>query len=503
MWFGQKNYADKLGTGPYRIADAGCFLTAFCNLEQKFGKEIDPPSLNRLFIERGIYLASPEDGAGSRDDLGWNSITAYDGQIHPVSINNSAQGAWPSTNNAIVKFAYTSPKTSHPMTHFCLVADPHAQTIVDSWDGIIRSPGYYGQPVAWAEYAETVPQPVVVPPPAPGKSTAISGQIIKLQKGDTISAIAVRYGLSTADLLNHNGLSWADARTLPVGFELRLPINNPAPAVETGYTIEALDAPRPMHVSNPKGATKWGFANVKAWTDLASNGTVAANTNVDIYGIATVLIGKTTAAYYLDKLAFGDYKTNGGHLTNAIGYNWSDLADGHYTAPQPAPEAAKPVPAAPPIPRAPAPVPPPQPDVKPAPPQADAPATNPNEYKATYKAFPEPKNFVLLNTLMAKEFDGRRNDKQVLKNQAVPIAGTFIHGQTLYGRPHGAVVAGSWFGIPMDQMISEDDLYNTQVALPEKVAMHYVLSNKEKIVVALSRFLASIHKYTDALTKKK
>ena len=137
-FYGQKNYYDKMGGGNggkpafYTIAQTGCFVTSFCNLLQRFGKDIDPPSFNRLYTQRGLYI-DVDDGV--KDDLGWSSITAYDGQVRSAKVGVG----WPADNNAIVKFAYTSPKTGHPTTHFCLVADHQAKTIVDSWDEIGRA----------------------------------------------------------------------------------------------------------------------------------------------------------------------------------------------------------------------------------------------------------------------------------------------------------------------------------------------------------------------------
>ena len=54
MSFAQTNYQEHLGNGPYTIAEIGCFITSFCNLEQEaFGKNIDPPTLNQFFIDHG------------------------------------------------------------------------------------------------------------------------------------------------------------------------------------------------------------------------------------------------------------------------------------------------------------------------------------------------------------------------------------------------------------------------------------------------------------------
>jgi hypothetical protein len=158
MAFAQINYSQKLGSGPYSIADAGCFLTAFSNLLARFGESIDPPNLNNYFMQHHTFVDVDD---GHKDDLGWGSISAYDGNV--VVVGTGGAG-WPPSNDAIVKFIYKSPRTGAIVTHFCLVADHAAGTIIDSWDGVTkRSP--YGTPVAWARYERHMPQPVTPPPP--------------------------------------------------------------------------------------------------------------------------------------------------------------------------------------------------------------------------------------------------------------------------------------------------------------------------------------------------
>jgi hypothetical protein len=158
--YGQKNFNEIQGiNGRYRINQIGCFLTAFCNLEQRLGRAVDPLSLNAIFRDRGIYV-DVDDGV--RDDLGWGSITAYD----PHTIATQIGTGWPSSNNAIVKFHYRSVQSGQMIDHFCLVADHTQKKIIDSWDGLEKvSP--YGEPVSFAVYGDNTPQPVPPPAPAP------------------------------------------------------------------------------------------------------------------------------------------------------------------------------------------------------------------------------------------------------------------------------------------------------------------------------------------------
>lgn len=171
MAYAQTSYPQQLGAGPYSIADAGCFLTAFCNLLNRFNLPIDPPTLNNYFKQHGTYIDVDD---GKLDDLAWGSISSYDASVVPAAIGGAG---WPSSNDAIVKFVYQSVKNPYVyingvkkpnmITHFCLVVNAATATILDSYDGLVkRSP--YGTPVASARYERHAAQPVVAysPPPA-------------------------------------------------------------------------------------------------------------------------------------------------------------------------------------------------------------------------------------------------------------------------------------------------------------------------------------------------
>lgn len=482
-WYGQKNYNDLIG-GKYSIAEIGCFLVAFCNLLQKFGTNIDPPSLNKVFAQRNIYL---QIGDGVPDGLAWSSVTAYDGNVH---VTRQGGAGWPDTNNAIVKFAFTSRQTGQPTTHFCLVADPKAHTIIDSWDGVIRSPGYYGEPVAWAEYAATVPE-VVTPQVAPANVPVSDGEpAYILQKGDTIWAVSMKYPPLTAqEILDHNGLSWAAARDLPIGYRVLLPIAKPVPAATTGITYEALPEPKLIHISKPGGAEKWAFGNIKHWADFKSAEHVAENTNVTIVGVAHVLFDNQVVAYYMDALAWGNCSQTG-VPTNTIGFNWSDVTEGPYTppAPEPVPAPAEPEPA------------PVVADIKPA---EKPPVVSPNAYKTTYQALPQPEVYLFKKTIMVHEFDSRKPDKQMVKNQGVVIGGTFIVDGQTYARPKSATDVGLWFGIPIDQLDPEKDVYNKQLSLQDKRIMGNTLSWIEKLTVVREIIAGALIKARSIVTKIK
>lgn len=142
MSYAQTAYPVPIGIPPtrYLISQTGCLLTSFCNLLARKGRAIDPPTLNAFFRDHNLYI-DVDDGV--RDDLAWNSISQFDANIQVSKIGSGT----PVSNDAIVKFIYNG------TTHFCLVNDIMSSTIIDSWDGKIKSwNAYPGGPQAWASY---------------------------------------------------------------------------------------------------------------------------------------------------------------------------------------------------------------------------------------------------------------------------------------------------------------------------------------------------------------
>lgn len=165
MAYGQKNYSQIQGiNGKYRISQIGCFLTSFCNLLERFGMPVDPPTLNNIFIQRGIYIDVDD---GIRDDLGWQSVTAYNGQIV-----TTVKSGGVTERNSIVRLAASNSFG----THFCLVDSirPDGVYIVDSWDGQVKHHNVYGPITGWAVYTYNKPQPVT---PIGGKEVANAEQV--------------------------------------------------------------------------------------------------------------------------------------------------------------------------------------------------------------------------------------------------------------------------------------------------------------------------------------
>lgn len=173
MAYGQKNYNEMIGGGNggkaarYTIRQVGCFLTMFSNLLERAGKSVDPLSLNRTFINRGIFIDIDD---GVRDDLGWQSITAYDGQI---TVKRVGTGTPPDNKMVGLKLKLNSAVGGFHFVLFDHFVGPEVY-ILDSWDGCVKSVNAYGPIVQWCEFGNNSPIPVAayVPqtvPPATGE----------------------------------------------------------------------------------------------------------------------------------------------------------------------------------------------------------------------------------------------------------------------------------------------------------------------------------------------
>lgn len=501
MGYAQKNYPQIQGiNGKYSISSIGCFVTSFCNLFADFGFNIDPLTLNNQLRDRSIFIDVDD---GIRDDLGWNSATHYDPNVVVSSVVGAGQ--WPPTNQAIVKFHYQSiqnpwkmvngKRVANMIDHFCKVASWQDHTIVDSWDGAVKPAGVYGSPVGYATYTHvSAPVPAPAPaPPAPATSPDLY-RLIKSVPGYTNSTNAAnRQGSNSvvpsgsyAIFNESHGMLNITRKPGQAGWWINPGDNaeaTPAPPSEPVVTYEVLASPRLMHIKKPGGAEKWAFGNIKKWSDFSSAGHFPENTNIEIVAIAHVPVGSEVAAYYMTAGDLGEYRTLG-RVAFAIGFNWADMADGYVEPPKPAP-AVVPEPApAPPVITKPAPVPVPS-----------------NTFKTTYSALPVPARYIARETMMIHEYDTRRPDRELLENMAVLIAGTFTKDNVLYGRPLGSVQSGYWFGIPMSNLIAEDELYNTKLDLPTKAAINR-LSFGERITVWLSKVLSQYTRFVRVFKKK-
>ena len=400
---------------------------------------------------------------------------------------------WPDTNLAIVRQRRIDQKAAGVVDHYSLVADQRAHSIIDSLDGRIKSASEYGPILSWASYtfqkdAETTQE--LADEPQEG--------IHVLQAGENIWDVGRRYNIPVAALIAENDIE--DPRHIAAGTELYLPQRLLGKKDEKAIRYELLVPAQEMHVTRETGAKKWSFGGVREWKDLYSTGRLYPyGHNLTIVAVAHVPIGEDTAAYYMDAVSLGEYETTGTpRYTN--GFNWQHLAEGHIEAdtPLPAPEinveqvvadamqedtrpevvAASPVPELP---------------ITPA----------PLSYKRTFQFLNEERTAVVYlfkEDLTIIEIDGKLPAKNVGKYDGVKIIGTFEYNGILYGRP---ALQHYWYGVPMDMLILEDELYNTEVDLPTRVALRGQLSSSEQRLVRIAKAVAGYKRMTSLFTRNK
>lgn len=433
MSYGQINYPQNLGTGPSvdTIADVGCFLTAFCNLLERFGEPVDPPSLNNYFISHGTYLP---DGP-NRDNLGWGSVSAYNGNVVSTGVGGAG---WPQTNDAIVKFIYKSQRSGAQVTHFCLVVDWTQRIILDSYDGKVKvSP--YGNPVAWSSYRENQSQVVAPPVPVDAASfhyEAIAPHTYELKiathlwdlnqrswpalvnnpAGDgpqgkqfTTTRLAThimggKYYIPDGEPENH-GYNVVDCQEPTTAPAPAAPVETLAPATPQSFTTNVVDgitytvfdgAPKAMYINKPGGAEKWQFGGVNNWRDFKSVEHVDYGTQVFIVGKALHPIPPTGAMYYMVDPDFGDFKKTG-NIEHPYGFNKVDLSETR-------PAALAPVVA-------------PEPVIEAKPIVAEAPA----DWRDTFKEFPNPVHYIAARDITVSDLSGQQPNMPL--GRYVPGAG--------------------------------------------------------------------------------
>ena len=372
MSYAQINYHQRLGTGPNTVtlAAAGCFVTSFSNLLERFGTAADPATLNQFFIDRGLYIFESD---GTRDLLAFSTITAFDGNVR---ITAQGRGA-PTSDNSIVKFVFDGGKT-----HFSVVASVANRTIIDSWDGATKSWDAYGGPVEYATYTNTAAREgttakaqaryTVVETYSPAKQVRLNKQPTQLWgmnyafeymvNNPVESHNADELWMVTNKVHHEDGYDYYRREGQIDGFnvldcdDLGSPAPTPAPAavvpsvpappkvytenVVDGITYTAFEGqPKLMYISKPGGAEKWLFGGVNNWRDFKSVQHVDYGAEVFIVGKALHPIKPTGALYYMVDADFGNFKQTG-TVSNQYGFNKVDLSETKppvLNAPAPAP----------------------------------------------------------------------------------------------------------------------------------------------------------------------
>lgn len=497
MPFAQTNYQQKLGNGPYTIAQVGCFLTAFSNLLERFGEPVDPPSLNVYFIQHNQFLLAPEDGAGVRDDLNWGTISGYDGNIHVTSSGNGA----PSSNDAIVKFIYKSIHTGALTTHFCLVVDAAKGLILDSWDGKVKSWNVYGGPVAYAVYARTAPVQVApAPAPAPsGKKLflpspagtwrvynlsgpySVGHEVGKLAPGNFPPGLTYDVlGNIAPNIVKIHTQSFGDV-AIYVGSDTIAQFVDNAPLVPT--PTSAANVPAPVAPTPPANNRYTRFPSplnlvtnkqpTRTW-DISATSWAGFHDDKDLdQGTPFVAVGKFQhplgGVYFMNEEQFGQADTTGVPAIHD-GINTVDLSPPPAT---PAPAAAAST------------------ETPTSTASSDSEAVNISvkvntwqssfkEAVGTYKAVSDAK---------IKDLAGKLADQDLGHDQLVHIAGTVTKDGEEYYVTVKSHVAGNWYGIPKNLLVAVTVSSSKAVnAVQHPLATaHRVLDDIDQIAAELNK----------------
>jgi hypothetical protein len=262
-------------------------------------------------------------------------------------------------------------------------------------------------------------------------------------------------GFSAQDLIDHNEIPHPN-EPLPDGYTLHLPYPKKSAVEERSIRYELFPAPRPMHVNLKGGTKKQSFGNAKQWSDIKPTGPgYKQDANIDALAVAYVPIGDDMAAYYLDALSLGNYRSTG-RVSYTIGFNHSHLSDGYIEKAQDMQEDQD----------------------NPSPGIASLPTTvlditkpepqRNNEFKTSYVAYNKPIKFSLDQPVWMHDFDGRYPDKWRDKYREIWIAGIFTKDEIPFARPLGQLRAGTWYGIPLDILKESADVYNSLSTYKEK-----------------------------------
>ena len=457
-YFKQVDYLDMPGNT--------AFITAQANLLQflGLGHDTTPVELDDFYQTAHVYETE-------RNPWAW--LTWYDSTIR---IDLLERG-WPSQSPAIVKFHCLS--VEQPTTvidgvqmpnfidHYAVLINQETHDIIDSYDGEIKNGDPYGDPISYAVY--TTPEYSQVAEPDPGFRYT-------WQPGDVMPIVAKRLGFTRRELMEHNNLDESGISRLVPGDVLHLPTAREAiTKLEIRYQPLTDENGNPerreMHIQTIGGAKKWSFANVTVWDDIKAIGFYPEGTNVVVAGIAYVSVREldgsiTEAKYYMDSVSFGDYiQTNKVRYT--IGFGHADMVLGRR-------EAQKPVEQIPLVETKPI-----EPEVLPIP----EPPKMQNSYKNTLQLLPEPLEVIAtVNTETANardekglfvwvyEHDNARRPGKLRNNREITIVATYEKQGVVYGIPKESYASNLWWGVPLDVLIPEQEVYNTDIDLVDRIA---------------------------------
>lgn len=458
--YAQKNYPQELGNGRYTIAQAGCFLTSICNLlATHFDLAIDPPALNNFYRAHGHYMKDPD---GAHEDLSWSSPTVFAPSVVVGGIGHTGE---PTSGQAIVVFHYTSPRTGQPIEHYCAVdrIENGQVCIIDSYDGLVKAPSQYqaayGHIRMWAVYVlKHKPTP---PPPV---HTAPHGAAPFPSTNETYKVLVALHGYVTAQTaasrLHSNS-------TVPPGVYR---IFNKA----SGMINITTQPGRPGWWINPGDNVIAGTAPPKAAQYEVHYAVPGYMTATEAATHKDAVVTVSPAQYYVFNTAEGMFNVT--RIKDKPGA-WINPRDNvpNGQAPRKAQES----------------VPEPKPD----------PAATGTSWRVSYK--PHRQRYVALNSTVVHDLGGQRPDVMLRQYDIVPVAGTFTGPDgKLYARTQNSANNFWWYGIPMDNLVSEDEVYHATTTTATRQVTN-MLTLRDRLVIVAAHCYASIEKLQRLFRNKK
>lgn len=515
MAHAQTQYPQTQGIrGKYTIHDIGCFITGFANLlTYRFGQNVDPLTINNILRDTDRYIDVDD---GIRDDVGWQHVSYINGNIVVSKIGKG----WPSSRNAILKFNYQSPRTRQFVTHFCLVEDPAAKTIVDSWDGKVKQ-NPYGEPLEYAEYvnvAQSVtpaqpptPQPVTPPvqvdysgkqlflPAAAGtwrvyKESGpyyVGKEIGKLQPGHPSFAPGLTYDIlgnpqRYVYLIQTEAFGrvaiYAGPDTIAEFRDRPAPAPQPAPAAPKPANIQYSRLETPLNLVTKHNPTKWWDLGFDEYKNARPAAELPAATPFRAFGKAQ-RTDLDKPVYYMTEEDFGNADQDG-TPNNNNGINTVDLA--FPPEPTPAPVVPQPEPEA----------------VNESTDEEKIPVNVVhNDWKLSFKVNSAGEYTANTSTKVYDLNNPEAEPQQLVRGQTVKVAGMFTKDGINYYRTKKSEANNVWYGIPEislqeESLEADGDIWDLDITESAAEELNHgrkkVIKTAAKIDGKVQRFINKI-----------
>lgn len=488
MPFAQINFPQKVGKTNLGIKEIGCFITGDANLLEKIGVHVDPYALNTFYTQHNLYTYDLTDKAN--DDITWSTVTKY----HPQLVVKQIGGAgFPTSDLAQVEFRYQSVQNPwidkvksipNMITHFCTVNHAADHSIIDSYDGKVKTPAeyehVYGKPVAWATFVNNVPapvHPVVTPKPV------VNPVYITVQPGWGLEAVAQKAGFKDytlparwAAIAKLNGSNnWQDYNAhLQPGQRVMVSNGGHGEGEDTTATSlpvsEVIPAPVVAPVIPPAPVEPEAPAapviTYEPFTDTMSlvtrEGAKSYNFEINMAiqnfqtGTEFKAVGKATLAnndaYYMES---DNFRADDETQRKPVGVKTIDLMfpPKEEVASTPEVPAADTLPVAEDNTRTPATIP-----VTTLPAAPITPTVSPANlpWQRTMKLFMNPVPYIVKEDMKVYNFETGNDEIAVKEGSIVKVGGKFLYNGSYYYRSQSSIDKGTWYGFLVTSLVKQD-----------------------------------------------